>query len=234
MKGLTIDMAWLKYGYELDGTITSKDVCGSVENYSYDLKGQLLSVDGAINQTYNYDAAGNILSKTVNGAKSEYSYDAGNRLVKSVTDGIVSSYKYDGAGRLVSEKSGSTSKTYEYGWLDKVMKLSEGKDVTEFSYYADGQLAELETAGKSEQFYWDGLALVKRNEIKYLNEPYVTGGNPVSANGKVIFNDMLGSSMGSIENGNYQPIKRTAFGETSICYSVLDIFSPRSEFLCGE
>ena len=67
--------------------------------------------------------------------------------------------------------------------------------------------------GEDEKFTWDGLALLRRDNTNYLNEPYATGGNPVLAGKKVLFNDMLGTTQGSIsKNGKYQATNRTAFG----------------------
>ena len=57
---------------------------------------------------------------------------------------------------------------------------------------------------------WDGLALIWRSGVTYINEPYVTGGNPVMAGDDVLFNDMLGSTLAV--NGN--PVEMTSFGET--------------------
>jgi hypothetical protein len=45
-----------------------------------------------------------------------------------------------------------------------------------------------------ETFVWDGLALIQRNSTNYINEPAVTGGNPILADNKVLFNDMLGTN----------------------------------------
>ena len=66
------------------------------------------------------------------------------------------------------------------------------------------------TGSKVEEFLWGGLALVWRSGVTYVNEPYVTGGNPVLAGDDVLFNDMLGSTLAI--NGN--PVEMTSFGET--------------------
>ncbi len=55
--------------------------------------------------------------------------------------------------------------------------------------------------------------MLERNGTNYLNEPYATGGNPVLAGKDVLFNDLLGTTQGSIsQNGKYQPTSTTAFG----------------------
>ena len=52
---------------------------------------------------------------------------------------------------------------------------------------------------------------ISKNPVQYINEPYVTGGNPILANDKVLFNDMLGTTLG-IQSDKYEPIQRDAFG----------------------
>ena len=68
-------------------------------------------------------------------------------------------------------------------------------------------------------FEWDGLALIERNETKYINEPHPGGGNPVLAiNGdsyETIFTDMLGTSLGKVEKNGYSAITKTSFGAES-------------------
>ena len=99
-----------------------------------------------------------------------------------------------------------------YPWLDKVLSVTEnGKQIARFNYHNDGQIAQAIHNGKSEDFLWDGFALIHRGESSFINEPYGTGGNPVMAGDDVFFNDMLGSTLAV--NGN--PVKMTSFGETA-------------------
>ena len=90
------------------------------------------------------------------------------------------------------------------------MKENEN-DIAKFTYHMDGQIATASTKAGTESFLWDGLALISRNSVQYTNEPYVTGGNPILANDKVLFNDMLGTTLG-IQSDKYEPIQRDAFG----------------------
>ena len=119
-------------------------------------------------------------------------------------------YEADAAGRLVKEGN----REYQYGWLDKVLQMSEGAEmVRSYSYHMDGQLASASDGRRVETFLWDGLALIRRDGTNYLNEPAVTGGNPVMAGDKVLFNDLLGSTLGAKSAAGYAPSKMTAFGE---------------------
>ncbi len=101
--------------------------------------------------------------------------------------------------------------------MDKVRSVSENGAVTaSFTYDVDGQIATAKThaTGKQESFLWDGLALIHRGGTSYINEPYVTGGNPILAEDKVLFNDMLGATLG-VHSEKYESIARDAFGMTS-------------------
>ena len=204
----------VEYEYDRSGReVTARIVNGERQEYKYDRRGQLLSVcdaDGRTLESYRYDAAGNIVDKRVLGVHTEYTYDAANQLVKSVTNGVVTNYAYDAAGRMIKEGN----REYSYSGLDKVDEIREnGKVIASYSYHTDGQLAMANYGnGKSEEFTWDGLALIGRNEVGYLNEPSVTGGNPISANGQTMFNDMLGSTLGISNGKNFSRTVMTSFG----------------------
>ena len=114
------------------------------------------------------------------------------------------------AGRMVKEGE----KTFAYGWLDKVMQVAEnGKTTQSYSYDISGQLATADYGDSKETFLWDGLALLSRNNLKYVNEPAVTGGNPILAGDKMLFDDMLGNTLGVKDGEKFSAIDRDAFGE---------------------
>ncbi len=205
----------LSYYYKKDGTLYARTVDGAVQRYAYDKKGQLRKVldnDDNIIEEYVYDPAGNILKKTVYGKTTTYEYDNANQLVSSTIGDKTTFYAYDAAGRLVKEGE----KTYTYGYLDKVLSVEEnGETLATFKYHVDGQLARVTRGGESESFLWDGLALIRRGKESFVNEPYVTGGNPILGSKRgVIFNDILGTTLGTKGAGDYAPVKMTAFGET--------------------
>ena len=102
---------------------------------------------------------------------------------------------------------------YAYDWLDKVLSVTEnGQQIASFNYHNDGQIAQAIHNGKSEDFLWDGLALIHRGENSFINEPYVTGGNPIlSSKDGVMFNDMLGSTL----NIGGKAVNMTSFGEST-------------------
>ena len=95
------------------------------------------------------------------------------------------------------------------------MSVSDGKQKLTYDYHADGQIASANYGnGKTEEFLWDGLALVRRGGEQFINEPHIGGGNPVvSSKGVSYFNDMLGTTVGFKTNGKYSAAALTAFGE---------------------
>lgn len=219
--------ASVEYEYSKSGQIVARTANGVRQTYEYDGRGQLLAVkdaDGNDVERYAYDKAGNMLKKTIRGKTTTFTFDGANQLVSSTTDGVTTQHAYDAAGRLVKEGD----KTYRYGYLDKVLSVTEGERTYTYDYHVDGQLARADygkaggNGGRagcpqpagSEDFLWDGLALIKRGDERFVNEPHVGGGNPVaSSKGTSYFNDMLGTTVGSKSNGKYSPAALTAFGE---------------------
>ena len=203
-------VAEIEYFYSDDGTLIGKAFNGKRVNYEYDLRGQLLAVKDASGndlERYTYDPAGNRLSKTINGVTTTYSYDEANQLIRSTVNGEITYYEYDAAGRMIQ----AGDKSYIYNGNNKVSEVRQnGETIAKFEYNIDGQIAKAIYGDKKEEFIWDGLALIWRSGVTYINEPYVTGGNPVMAGDDVLFNDMLGSTLAV----NDKAVEMTSFGET--------------------
>ncbi len=206
--------AAVAYEYSKSGRIVARTANGVRQEYAYDGRGQLLAVkeDGADVERYVYDKAGNMARKTVRGKTTAFAFDGANQLVSSTTDGATTRYAYDAAGRLVKEGN----RTYRYGWLDKVLAVTEGERKYTYDYHVDGQLARADYGdGTAEDFVWDGLALIRRGDEQFVNEPHIGGGNPVvSSKGTAYFNDILGTTLGVKTKGRkYAATSPTAFGE---------------------
>ncbi len=205
----------IEYEYAKDGEIVSRKINGEMQRYEYDLRGQLTGVydgNGKAVEAYTYDAAGNILKKTLNGTTTTFKYDAANQLVsKEDASGLVA-YAYDAAGRMIREGD----KEYRYSYLDKITSVIEnGETAATMDYFVGGQIASVTRGNDAERFIWDGLALVHRDGSDYLNEPAIGGGNPVASDGKVMFNDRLGSTVAVKGDESYSMTSMTAFGESN-------------------
>jgi RHS repeat-associated protein len=99
---------------------------------------------------------------------------------------------------------------------DQYDRVTEGKKRITYGYHVDGQLATVTKGKVTENFIWDGLALVKRGTTSYVNEPHPGGGAPVaSSNSGVMFNDILGTTLGVSANDGYASSSMTAFGDTA-------------------
>ena len=68
----------------------------------------------------------------------------------------------------------------------EIMMMNSRCHTTEQAYAKANQRVSFTGNGKSEDFLWDGLALIHRGETSFINEPYVTGGNPVMAGDDVL------------------------------------------------
>ena len=204
-------LADIEYFYADDGTLIGKAFNGKRVNFEYDLRGQLLAVkdtSGKDLERYTYDPAGNRLSKTINGLTTTYTYDKANQLVTSTVNGVTTHYKYDAAGRMIQ----AGDKKYIYNGNNKVVAIWQNGDIiAKFEYNVDGQISKAIYGDKVEEFMWDGLALIWRSGVTYINEPNVTGGNPVMAGDAVLFNDMLGNTLAV----NGKAVEMSSFGETA-------------------
>ena len=100
------------------------------------------------NNTYGYDAAGNMTS----GMGQSYSYDGANRL--KTASGGASSYGYDGDGKRVKKTEGGATVFYVYSSkLDQAVMEVTASNVRRAYVYNDKKrmVAMLATDG---QFYW--------------------------------------------------------------------------------
>lgn len=160
-------------------------------------------------EKYTYDASGNVLEKQIGDQVTRYDY-TGNQLNGSVGDSGSRRYAYDSSGRLTSDsEAGKPTRNMEHQYLDKVTKVQIGDKTTEFFYNAEGQLVATSSAGTSEAYAWDGIAMVNRGEKLYVNEAHSVGGVPAIIGDEVAVSDMIGTSI-SVGNGSFES---TAFGE---------------------
>jgi len=141
-------------------------------------------------------------------------------------------------------------------WSVFLYAVRDGKATTTYDYTIAGQLASLTTRNlelktdSSESFLWDGLALIRRGGVNYLNEPHAGGGAALLAgghqksakpkpvawgdrdfeavrrhgarsgrprrSGNVMFNDVLGTTLGvEGEGGTFSTSRYSTYGDST-------------------
>ncbi|MGU7783235.1 LysM peptidoglycan-binding domain-containing protein [Burkholderia sp. PU8-34] len=144
------------YRYDLDGNLVEVAAPAGTTTQKYDVAGHLIEVSDArgIKTLLSYDAAGRVLSRTVdpNGLRlvTTYVYDAKGQVI-SVTDpsGMVTQTRYDRNGQtvaIVQDPGGlNLTTTFTYNGLGNVLTVMEGagsaaQRVTEHVYDKAGRL----------------------------------------------------------------------------------------------
>ena len=116
--------------FDANGRLTSVVNAAGVtlESYTYDANGRLISTKDALNQTssYTYNTAGQLTQITDRkGQSTSYAYDLAGR-INSVTesDSTLSSYSYDAAGRRTQKRHNLQTSTYSYDDGDRLIQES--------------------------------------------------------------------------------------------------------------
>ena len=133
---LTVAYARDKLGRIAEKTETLLGELPVTLDYRYDLAGRLTEVrrDGTIQATYGYDANGNRLSRSANGATSSGTYDDQDRLLSYGNN----SYTYSANGELQTKASGGQTTTYTYDVIGNLTGVSLPGGAT-IEYLIDGQ-----------------------------------------------------------------------------------------------
>ena len=141
------------FGYNKIGLRVSATLPGGITAvYGYDAANHLTALtyrrgsSVLVRFSYGYDAAGNVVHQTENGAGGRFSYDRLNRLVAAVQNGRTLRYQYDANGNLLSGPNGG-------GWrYDAAGRLLEA-DGVHFTYNAAGLLV---SSSDGSRYNYDG------------------------------------------------------------------------------
>ncbi len=125
------------YAYDPAANITEINALAKVRQYQVNEVNQVVTAN---NQTYSYDANGNLLN---DGVRS-YLWDAENRLlqIKVLANGNSYAFRYDGLSRRVSiiGKTGGSSTETRYLWCgDQICQRRNGQDIVQRRYYPEGE-----------------------------------------------------------------------------------------------
>jgi RHS repeat-associated protein len=101
------------YGYDGNGNRTSATVAGVAVSAAYDDQDRLNQYGG---ETFVYDAAGDLSTRTIGAQVTSYQYDQlGNLLAVTLPDGTAVTYLVDGDNRRIAKKvNGSLVKAFLY------------------------------------------------------------------------------------------------------------------------
>lgn len=139
---------------------------GAYTNYGYDSQNRQTSVshkksDGTVlsSESYVYDDAGNMSSKTVDSTTTTYGYDNIDQLTSEARTGYTCSYTYDANGNRLTKTLNNVTESYTYDDADKMLTagsksytydaagrttaVAVGNDTTTLSYDYEGRLTQI-------------------------------------------------------------------------------------------
>ena len=145
--------------------------------------------------TFTYDAAGNLITKTIDGISESYSYNENDQLT---TKGSVT-YAYDANGNLVDDGTNS----YEYDDKNRLVKVTTPTDSIEYSYDANDNRIAKTTNNGTTTYLIDAntpFAQVVTESRENGTEIHYTYGNDLLSDGTHSFlTDALGSTRGLVD-----------------------------------
>ncbi|MES9971963.1 MAG: RHS repeat-associated core domain-containing protein [Candidatus Thiodiazotropha sp.] len=155
-----------QFGYdELDRLTTALGSYGSL-GYNYDAIGNRLSkTEEGATETYNYSLDSHQLQQIIGATTDDRSYDeAGNTL-----QSLIGSYTYDDTNRMVSYSNPQITASYAYNGKGERIRKSVNGETTRFRYGADGVLlGEYDQTGQAirEYVYLAGqpVALIREQQ----------------------------------------------------------------------
>jgi len=161
--------------YDEYGNIIRHETEEGVWAYGYDAIGQLtriLAPDGT-ETLYVYDAAGNRVSKCVNGVTTQYTVNALNQYTQ-VGD---TAYTYDKNGNLIREEGPNGTKEYTWNQLNQLVEVSDGQTVTQYTYDLFGNRSSMTRNGETTTYHTapTELSMMLRQEDALGQTTYLYG-----------------------------------------------------------
>ena len=162
------------YTYDAAGlvkTATDGAPTASTLSYAYDDLNRLTGVSGAQNQTFSYDALGNMTSNSLVGnyaygdsahkhavttaGSNTYAYDANGNMIS----GAGRTFGWDAQNRLISTTQGAATTSYAYDAGEQRIKKTQGANTTRYF----SRLVE-QVNGQLTQYYYAGSILVAKKD----------------------------------------------------------------------
>jgi len=163
--------------------------------------------------TYEYDAVGNLQTKTIDGVATTYDYNENDQLTTQDTQTLT----YDDNGNLIA-KDGTT---YSYDAKNRLIKVTTPTDTIEYNYDAnDNRIAKTTTNGTTTYLIDANTAyaqVITESKEDGTKIGY-TYGNDLLHNGTHFYlTDALGSTRGLVDSGEKltDSYSYTPYGELS-------------------
>ena len=107
-------------------------------------------------EAYNYDAAGNLSYKTVDGIQTTYQYDNIDQLTVESKPGYEAHYGYDGNGNRTYKQLNGAVESYTYDAGDKLLSTAIDSTTTRsYSYDSNGRPTAISTPGGTTTLSYD-------------------------------------------------------------------------------
>lgn len=148
------------YNYDPVGNRISISVDGNITNYTVNELNQYLQVG---NTSYNYDAEGNLISKTTENGTITYEWDVGDLLSRVTTPEGVIKYGYDLFGRRTSKTDSNGMTKYMYNnKFQTIMELNDTDHALASYVYGTGidEVLAMIRDGEIYFYHLDGLGSV--------------------------------------------------------------------------
>ena len=153
------------FGYDGAGRLSTTTLAnGQVTTLGYDDRNRQTSVvhqasaSGSTisSESYVYDRAGNLTSKTVDGTTTGYGYDAANQLTSEAYAGYSASYAYDANGNRTGKTLNGTTQTYAIDDGDKLTAVTQGgATVKSYGYDAAGRTTSVASSAGTTTLAYD-------------------------------------------------------------------------------
>lgn len=152
------------FAYDDADRLTTKTLAnGSYSEYAYDVRNRVTSINHKKSDTsvissesYSYDSASNLSSKTVDGLTTTYTYDDDNQLITESRTGYVASYSYDANGNRASKTLNGVTDTYTVDSSDKLTGIALGGGGTKsYGYDQAGRTTTVTTSAGTTTLGYD-------------------------------------------------------------------------------
>ena len=185
--------------YDINGNLVKTvDRNQNILNSVYDPMGNLIeksaqeSADAEKEDiyTYTYNRMGLPVTMTGNNITTSYTYDNIGRLIQeSLTGGIQKEYNYDSNGnrilfKLTKDNAEQINTVYSYDKLDRVQTITNGTNMSTYTYNKNGQLLSDETDDFTTSYSYNAGGMITSlttsdgtNQIQSHSYQYLPNGN---------------------------------------------------------